>query len=95
MSLTKIISNHPENFLFIIDSKKLRSFLGIFNFTVSGDPEFPVPYIIDEHRYKLKDNYKIELKSIYDGFERHIFYISDLESIIRNGDIKFCERKQL
>ena len=47
-----------------------------------------VPAIIIPDRYSPFENYKIEVKSIYEGFGKESFYVSDLDSMVRDGRVK-------
>ena len=81
-----------ENCMFLTPMRPIRTYFGLISLTSSLDPEIVVPAKITEEQYKLKDNYKITLKSIYDGFGRKHYYISDLESLISSGTIEFFVR---
>ena len=81
-----------ENCMFLTPMRPIRTYFGLISLTSSSDPEIIVPAKITEERYKLKDNYKITLKSVYDGFGSNHFYISDLESLIKSGTIEFFVR---
>lgn len=79
-----------ENLCFLVNMKPIRSVFGMFSYTSSGDPDILMICKIDESRYKVADNYKITLKSIEQikglhGSEH--FYISDLQSMIRSGNV--------
>ena len=78
--------------MFLTPMRPVRTYFGLISLTSSSDPEIVVPAKITEERYKLKDNYKITLKSVYDGFGSNHFYISDLESLIKSGTIEFFVR---
>lgn len=77
-----------NNCMFIVPMLPLRNMIGI-NYTSSSDDKVDVPCIINEDRYKIEDNYKITLVSIYEGFGKQNFYISDLEGSIESGKIIF------
>jgi len=79
---------NPEKCLFLVPMRPIKKFLFV-TWTSTSDPEAIVPATIDESRYKVKDNYKITLKSLYDAFGSEHFYIRDLESLIKNGHVKF------
>ena len=81
-----------ENCIFLVPMRPVRTYFGLISLTDSSDPEIIVPCKITEERYKLKDNYKITLKSIYDGFGSEHYYVSDLESLIKGGVIEFFVR---
>lgn len=88
----KIESAGIENCMFLVPMRPVRTYFGLISLTSSSDTEIIVPAKITEERYKLKDNYKITLKSVYDGFGSDHFYISDLESLIKSGTIEFFVR---
>lgn len=72
---------------FFVPMRPVRSVLGI-GYTSSSDPEFPVLCEIVTDRYKPEEEYKIEIKSVYEGFGKDSFYVSDFESMIRAGRVK-------
>ena len=76
-----------ENLLFIVGMSPLHKILGV-TFTRSSDELTPVPAVIDEEKDKLSANYKVTLKSMYELFGSERFYISDLNSMIRDGHVK-------
>lgn len=77
-----------ENCLFIVPSRALRNVLGV-TYTSSSDATHDIPCTIKEDRYKVADGYKIELAPIYEGFEKHTFYLTDLASFVEAGKITF------
>lgn len=81
-----------ENCMFLVPMRPVRNYFGLISLKSSNDPEIIVPAKITEERYKLKDDYKITLKSIYDGFGVEHYYISDFESSIEDGYIEFFVR---
>lgn len=80
------------NCMFLVPMRPVRTYFGLISWTSSSDSEIIVPAKITEERYKLKDNYKITLKSIYDGFGKDHYYISDLENLISSGTVEFFVR---
>ena len=93
MNLKEKIENAGiDNCMFLVPMRPVRTYFSLISLTSSSDPEIIVPAKITEERYKLKDNYKITLKSVYDGFGYDHFYISDLESLIKSGTIEFFVR---
>lgn len=93
MNLREKIENIGiENCMFLVPMRPVKTYFGLISLTSSSDPEFIVPAKIIEERYKLKDNYKITLKSVYGEFGRTHYYISDLENLISNGTIEFFVR---
>lgn len=87
--IERINSAGIENCLFLIPMRPLRNYFGIIGLTSSDDPETMVPARIIEDRHKVAENYKIELKSDYEIFGKKRFYVSSLESLIKNGKIQF------
>ena len=81
-----------EKCMFLVPMRPVRTYFGLISLTSSSDPEIIVPAKITEERYKLKDNYKITLKSVYDSFGKEHYYVSDLESLISSGTIEFFVR---
>lgn len=60
---------------------------GAIVFTSSNTREKWVECEIVEERYKLEDGYKIELKSVEDGYGKENFYIEDFLSSLKSGYI--------
>ncbi len=81
-----------ENCMFLVPMRPVRTYFGLISLTSSSDPEIIVPAKITEEQYKLKDNCKISLKSVYDSFGKEHYYVSDLESLISSGTIEFFVR---
>lgn len=84
-----------ENLCFLVKMKPIRSVLGLLSYTSSSDPDILMICEIDESRYKVSDSYKITLKSIEQikglrGSEH--FYICDLQSMIRSGQVSVLIR---
>jgi len=89
MNIRESILKHGiENCLFLVPMRPLHNFMGI-TYSNSTDAEFIVPSRITEHRYKLSDNYKITLCSIYKEYGEESFYLCDLESLIERGTVEF------
>jgi len=76
-----------ENLRLMIKMHPLRKAFFI-TYTSSNDPLIPVMCKIVEDRYKLKDNYKIEVKSENEAFGKESFYISDLNHLIRDKQVR-------
>jgi len=91
MDFITLVDNKPEEFLFLIQLRPVRTVLFI-SYTSSNDESVLVPCEIIEDRYKVKDRYKVTMKSIYEGFEQSHFYQSDLMSLIKDGSIKVFRR---
>jgi hypothetical protein len=83
-----------ENCMFLIPMKPVTKFMGMIAYTSSSDPDIIVPAKISEARYKLKEQYKITLESIYEQFGKQHFYISDLVHLIADGTIEFFIRNK-
>ena len=52
-----------------------------------GEPTFWAEFEVIEDRYKLEDNYKVELKAVDPIYGRETFYRSDFESMVESGFI--------
>lgn len=87
-----IKKNGIENCIFLIPMKPVRTVLGLISYTSSSDEDFVVPAEICEERYKVSENYKITLKSIYKGFGKEHLYVMDLEQLIDQGTVQFFVR---
>jgi len=85
----KILNAGIENCIFLVPMREVRNAFVVISYTTSNDPEIIVPAKISEKKYKIKENYKITLKSIYDSFGSQDYYISDLEKLIRDNIIEF------
>lgn len=91
-TLMELIKEYgAENIYFLIGMNPIRTFFGLFPHTSSSDPIIPMLCNIDETRYKVFDNYKITLKSVEQikGIVgREHYYISDLQLMIRQGNVQ-------
>jgi hypothetical protein len=56
-------------------------------FTSSNTREKWVECVVVEERYKLEENYKIELRSIEEGYGKETYYIEDFLSLLESGCI--------
>jgi hypothetical protein len=74
--------------MFLIPMQPLKTICGI-SFTISSNPEIVVSTRISEERYKIGQDYKITLKSIYKTFREKHFYFSDLEQLINSGTVQY------
>lgn len=88
----KILKAGIENCLFLVPMKPVRTVFGLISYTSSDDQEVVVPAEINEKRYKLSDNYKITLRSMYKSYGHEHFYISDLNLMIERGTIQMFIR---
>ena len=88
MDIQKYILKHGiDNCIFLLDFQPLHKILGI-SFTSSSDKSIYMCGKIDEKRYKIKDNYKITIKPIHNGFANRDFYMSDLKYLIKHNIVK-------
>jgi hypothetical protein len=88
IDLQNLLDQHGEDLLFLVPLRPIRTVLGLVSYTSSSDGELLAPARITQERYKIKDRYKVTLKPIYSGLETRHFYISDLESLIRDGQVQ-------
>ena len=90
MNFKDLIAKHgATNVMFMVPMRPTKTMFGLIAYKSSSDPTATVPCQIDlDSRYKVEDNYKVTLKSTYEGFGSESFYISDLEQIIRSGGIQ-------
>ena len=87
--LTKdILARGVENVRFKILMRPLRIY-GPIVITSSQDEEVMVECVIDESRYKVRENYKIGLKSLDPRFGSESFYICDLEGLMERNPTDF------
>ena len=85
----RILEVGVDKCVFILNMRPLSNILG-FKYTSSDSPEFKVVARIDESRYAIEDNYKIELRCDHsEEFGSEKFYISDLNKMIENGSVEF------
>lgn len=89
--LEKIAEEYGINNLrFFIPMRRIQSLhmLGLpIGMIDSSTPEVMQECVVDEHRYKVADGYKIELRAVNSTEENYFgsktFYQSDLESMLR------------
>lgn len=92
----RILAAGIENCFFILKFQPLNTVFGLIAYTSSGDPEIEMVAVIDEKRYKVSEGYKLTLKPIlYPQFAKESYYFSDLEHMIRDGQVKFCIKQTL
>lgn len=48
------------------------------------------PCSVTQRRYRLHENYKVELKPLDEAFESRVLYIGDLLTLIRQGEIRLA-----
>lgn len=77
-----------KNLRFTLKELPLQT-VGFISFTSSDDQEVEAEFEVSEERYRVADNYKIGFKPTVtdDGvaLAPSAYYISDLESLIRQG----------
>jgi hypothetical protein len=88
----KILEAGIENCLFLVPMRPVQTVFGLISYTSSSDPEVVVPAEISEKRYKLEDNHKITLRSMYKQFGQEHFYLSDLNLMIERGTVQMFIR---
>jgi hypothetical protein len=82
-----IIAAHAagKKVTFSVPMRPTHSF-SFVHFTSSDDEPEQVECVIDETRYKLKDNHKITLKAVdEEQFSYDHYYVSDLESLMKRS----------
>ena len=84
----KIINAGIEKCMFLVPMTPLHSVFGFISYKSSSDQEVLVPATISESRYKVSENYKITLQSIYGAYGKENYYLSDLEIMIEKGTVK-------
>lgn len=91
----KILAAGIENCFFILKMKPLNT-LFFISYTSSSDPEVEAVAKIDEKRYKVEDGYKVTLKPLnYPRLAKEDFYLSDLEHMINDGQVKFLVQQTI
>lgn len=79
--VAKSIQDKP---LFLVKMLPLRD-NGLFCYSVSSDEQVSVPCVVVQSRYKLADNYKIELVPTVPGFGKQSYYLMDFAQLLRDG----------
>ncbi len=96
MKLLPLISRYGiVDLLFMVDMRPIRTVAGLISFTSSSDLPVTVPTKINTERYDPLSGYKVSLKSIYPGFGTEHFYLSDLETMIKDGRIRVFVNAQI
>jgi len=89
MNIQQVIKYYgAQNLRFLVPMRPVHNVFGIFGYTSSSDAEVLQICRITEDRYKLEENYKIQLKSEDKRFGKEAFYISDLNSLVKQGSIR-------
>lgn len=78
--------NVNQHYFVLMHPQKVDPFLGIIYISTSSREKW-VECKIVEDRYKVSDGYKVDLKSLEDGYARESFYQSDFTSLIKAGRI--------
>lgn len=91
MSLADVIQEYGvKNLYFVIPMRPLEMIGLIPGIAIksSGTPEEQVGCVIDEHRYKVADNYKVSLRAENPIYGVEHFYQCDLRSLLmRSPDL--------
>lgn len=88
LSIEQLVAKHgAENLRFLVALRPLRKMI-FFAYTSTSDPEEMKLCRIVEERYKLSENYKVELKAEDTNFGKQSFYVMDLNSLLRQGQIR-------
>ena len=64
----------------------------LFCYSSSSDPAVSVPCTVEQVRYRLADNYKIELVPTVPGFGRQSYYLCDLAQLLRSGEFHVIDQ---
>lgn len=94
--IKKIKKIGTDNIIFLSPMRPLRNYWFV-TLVSSSDESTMVPCVISQDRYRLDESHKITLKPIeqYSGFETRHYYVSDLESMIKDGQIIFLSKIDL
>jgi hypothetical protein len=76
-----------ENVIIIAPMRPIQHILGI-GYTSSNDEPVNVPCKIIEDRYKLSENYKIQIESNIAGFGKEQYYMMDFIQLLNQGYLK-------
>lgn len=79
--------NFNLNSHYFVPMRPLRGIPGLFSYTSSLDRLIYVECKIVEEEYKLKDEYKIELRALDPNYGKEIFYTCDFNSMLKTGYI--------
>lgn len=82
-----ILAHGAESVTFTIPLRPMRQCVFV---TFSNDEEEPTECYIDQSRYKLENNYKIELVPFdYPVHPKRSFYLSDLAALMNSSPEDF------
>ena len=76
-----------DKIVFHVPMRPLHIIPGFVSYTTSSDSYVEVPCKINTEQYDPFEGYKITLESIFSGFGRDRFYVSDLVDLIGRGTI--------
>ena len=88
-----IRASDREKPIFLVQQRALQDF-GIVVLESSSDKTQWVPCIVDESFYALDDNYKAFLVPTVAGFGSNSFYLLDLASMVRQGQILVLDQSK-
>lgn len=77
--------------LFLVPMLPIRD-IGPFSYTTSSDPFELVPCTVVEGRYKLSENYKIQVEATVPGYGKEAFYVLDFVQMVRSGHIQVIDQ---
>ncbi len=77
-----------ENLRFLIKMRPIHNVFGLISYTSSIDEPVTVMAKIVEKKYKIDDNYKIELQAEDSRFGKDDYYFIELDSLIDRGCIR-------
>jgi len=83
-----IEENGPEKVRLLIPMRPVHSVFGIFGFTSTENAESLMLCSPVFDRYERGGNYKIEVQAEVPEFGRRSFYVSDLNSLVQDGNIR-------
>lgn len=97
-----IMKHGKDKIRALIPLRPLHVYGGLIPITSSSDPMIPTMCEVDEKRYKVEDNYKVGWKPLapfaptrpksllHDivGLASESFYVSDFDTLVKDGHIK-------
>lgn len=82
-----------KNAHYLVKMHPLESCLGVIFIKSDSTEAKWVECKVVEERYKVDDNYKIELRAINTKYGKETYYQEDFMALIRSGDIIKIESK--